>query len=99
LEKFALGVLRMTEADFYNTTPRTYLNIVEGYNSEYRRGMELHRETIISLLMPHLAEADRKKPMAKLYPLPWDANPKKSAKPEQNPVDFWAAIDAKTKKE
>ncbi len=89
----------MTEADFYKTTPRTFANIVEGHNTEYRREMEMHRESIITMMLPHMKEADRRKPLSKLYPLPWDAKAVKSLKPAQNPLEFWAAIDEKMKKE
>ncbi len=97
MEIFALGILKMSEADFHQTTPRTFANIVEGYNTEYRLKMEMHRESIVTMLLPHMSAADRNKPIAKLYPLAWDKQAVKGLKPPQNPAEFWAEIDEKEK--
>jgi hypothetical protein len=87
----------MTEIEFYKTTPRTFQNILQGHFSEYKLKMELHREIVLSLLLPNMKEADRKKPASHIYPLPWDKKAKKA--PVKDPLDFWADIDKRTKKE
>lgn len=98
MEIFALGILKMSEADFYNSTYRTFSNIVEGYNIEFRLKMELHRESIVSILMPHMSATDRNMPIAKLYPLAWDPKPGKGLKKIEDPLAFWGDIDEKEKK-
>lgn len=88
----------MTEADFYNTTARTFANIVEGYNSEFRLKMELHRESIVSILLPHMNATDRKLPISRLYPLTWDKENVKGLKSGIDPLAFWAELDEKEEK-
>jgi len=98
---FALGEMNMTEDELYDITPRAFSNKAEGYNRKVERErkaeMELHRESIITFLSPHLDKRYRNKSPKQLYPLPWDVEvkPKNQTK---DPIKFWEEIDAKTKK-
>lgn len=98
----------MTEIQFYNTTPRTFANIVKGYQKklkreaekeelQFRLARELHREQLYFTLLPHLAKKDRVS-LEKFMPLPWDKK-KESKKPKSKEeiLAYWAAIDAKEK--
>jgi hypothetical protein len=96
----------MTEEQFYNTTPRTFNNILNGRKhaldkeeAEFKQRMEMHRELIVTILSPHMSKADRNKPISKIYPFPWDAKPVKVKADKKNPLEFWEEIDKRTKKE
>lgn len=61
-------------------TPRTFTNIQNGHQVKHREKLLLHREQVLMNLMPHLKEAERKKTMAELMPLPWEKEYKKHLK-------------------
>ena len=92
--------MQMSEAELYDMTPRTFANKSKGYNLkreyDYKLQMELHRESIITLLSPHLSKRHKNKTQHQLYPLPWDKEAKEtSQKKKIDPVDFWKKIDEK----
>lgn len=96
----------MDETIFYNTTPRTFANIVNGYRSkqetEFKESWEHTRAIIAMAIKPHILNGF-KKTIHQLYPLPWD----KEKGEEYTPVDYkkavkeaeslWQKIDQKTK--
>lgn len=95
----------MTEQQLYNTTPRVFSNILKGHQaknqSNYRREEERHRELIWASLVPHMDEANKKKPISALFELPWDkekVSPVKGLKePKETKKDalkFWDKVDA-----
>lgn len=88
----------MTEAEFYNSSPRSFTNKSQGHNIQFRSQMEMHREIVVGLLLPHMTAADQKKPLAKLYSLPWDNEVQQLGKPKRSGPEFWAEIDEKEKK-
>jgi hypothetical protein len=100
----------MSEAEFLNTTPRTFQNILNGHQKKLRREnekeeaqyklrMELHRQQLYYAMLPHI-EKKHREPLEKFYPLPWDHNYKaqveksKPKTPEELKA-FWDEIDRK----
>ena len=65
-------------------TPRTWNNVLKGYNQKYKKAEENHRELCITIISPHLSKADRKKTLPQLMPLPWEAEYKKFIKKAVN---------------
>jgi len=98
----ALGILGMTEVQLYSTTPRTFTNILKGHHAKnqatQRREEERHRELMWASIMPHMDEANRKKPITALFQLPWDKEKLTVAKElqtnKQDSLKFWEKLDA-----
>ena len=92
-------MLAMKEQDFYNTTPRTFRNILNGYLSNHREKMELHRELVIMSILPSLDKATRNKPFTELYPLPWEKKAKKGkARKKMTPEEVQQFLKQQEKK-
>lgn len=94
----------MTEAQFYNTTPRTFQNILTGRRrkeeADYKDAWERTRLMVVASLMPHLGKGANKS-IQKIWPLPWDGengkvqkviDPKEASKKAQ---EFWDKLDKK----
>jgi len=98
----ALGILGMTEVQLYNTTPRTFTNILKGHHAKnqatQRREEERHRELMWASIMPHMDEANRKKPVTSLFELPWDKESLPEVKEvkatKKDSLEFWKKVDA-----
>jgi len=77
-------VVGLSEKEFYRLSPRSFNNVLNGYNAKYREKMELHREMLVTFISPNLKEKDRKKTLQQLMPLPWEDEYKKTAqKPKE----------------
>lgn len=89
--------MQMTEDQLYSMTPRTFANMSKGYHRknehDYKLQMELHRESIVTALQPHLEKKYRNKTPHQLYPLPWDKPETKTPNQQIDPVAFWENID------
>ena len=98
----ALGILGMTEVQLYNTTPRTFTNILKGHHAKnqatQRREEERHRELMWASIMPHMDEVNRKKPVTSLFELPWDKENLPEVKEvkatKKDSLEFWKKVDA-----
>lgn len=86
----------MSEAEFYQTTPRYFHHRLKGWrrNNEkeeawHRWHLELHRASLSYLYNVQLDKVHRQKPQS-LFPLPWDEKPK-----EHRPEDVRKWVEDK----
>lgn len=100
MEEIALGILQMSEVEFYKTTPRAFSNKLVGFErfqeARLKERWEMHRELIITTLSPHLKKTERNKPLSELYPLAWDKA--KQIKTKRDPMELWKDIDKRKQK-
>lgn len=82
-----MGILGMTEVELYNTSPRTFNNVLTGHFKKLERenyrdklAVQMHEELVLAVLSPHMKKADRDRAYAELNR---KASGKKAKKPKE----------------
>lgn len=101
LEIKALGELGITQAELWDMTPRTFANLLEGYEARERSKWERTRLMMWAALVPHTKTNIQITP-ADVLPLPWDKTNKgqkmeleEMERRRQQATEFWARLDQK----
>lgn len=91
----------MTQAELWDITPRSFANMLEGYEARERSKWERTRLMMWAALVPHTKQNTQLAPIDVL-PLPWD-NQSQGHKMELEEMEkrraraseFWARLDQK----